>query len=367
MRKPPIQLTDTQIQDIITLYVYEKQSARQIAKIFNCDGKTITGILHKNNINVIRHPSMVTKLSKVSELSIIQDYNSGLFTIVKLAKKYQISRAVIYQILNNNRINHTANFDLLSKYTLNKHYFDYIDTEDKAYFLGLLYADGNNYTKHGRIAISLQEEDKYILDRFNQVIQSNRSLTLRERNSKNSKHKNQYRLDIVNRYMSDKLNLLGCINAKSLTLKFPTEQQVPTHLLRHFIRGLWDGDGCISVLTSDTHKRYFRSSITSTLDVCQNLQYILLNTFHINSSIRDYTCNNITKNLNIAGFINNSVFLSWLYKDCNFYLERKMQKYLLGIKEAEKIGKDYSNTINLAILAFRPAAVDTFNTSTCSN
>lgn len=364
MRKQPIKLTDGQINDIVSLYVNDKKSARSIAKLFKCDAKTITSILRKNNISIIHRPS---KIAQLPEQEILQNYHSKLFSITDLANKYNTSRAMIYKILSQHNIQHTANFDLLSKYTLNKLYFDNIDTEDKAYFLGLLYADGNNYTKNGRIAISLQEEDKYILESFNKAVKSNRGLTLRERNSKNNKHKNQYRLDIVNRYMSEQLDKLGCVNAKSLTLRFPTEQQVPTYLLRHFIRGLWDGDGCISVLTSDTYKRHFRSSITSTLNVCQNIQYILLNTFNINSSIRDYSCNNITKNLNISGFINNSIFLSWLYQDCNFYLERKMQKYLLGIKEAEKIGKDYSNTINLEVLAFRPSTAWAFNTSRTSN
>lgn len=353
MRKPPTKLTSSQINDIISLYINDKKSARSIAKLFKCDTKTITSVLRKNNINIIHRPS---KIIQLSEQEILQNYHSKLFSITDLAKKHNTSRAMIYKILNKHNIQHTANFDLLSKYTLNKCYFDNIDSEDKAYFLGLLYADGNNYTKTGRISISLQEQDKHILESFNNQIQANRSLTLRNRNLKNNKHKNQYRLDIVNKYMSEKLDNLGCINAKSLTLKFPSDTQVPTQLLRHFIRGMWDGDGSIIVLTSDNYKRYFRSSITSTLNVCQNIQYILLNTFNIKSSIIDYTCNNTTKSLVVSGFANNSIFLSWLYKDCIFYLERKMQKYLLGMEESIKIGKDCSNNIDLETLAFRPPA-----------
>ena len=364
MRKSPIRLTSSQINDIVSLYINDKKSARSIAKLFKCDTKTITSILRKNNISVVHRPS---KIAQLPEQEILQNYHSKLFSITALANKHNTSRAMIYKILKQNNIQHNADFDLLSKYTLNKYYFDQIDTEDKAYFLGLLYADGNNYTKHGRIAISLQAGDKYILEIFNQQIQSNRKLTLRERNSKNSKHKNQYRLDIVNRYMSDKLNLLGCTNAKSLILKFPTEKQVPTYLLRHFIRGMWDGDGCVSVLASSTHKRYFRSSITSTFSVCASIQYILKQTFDINSSIKHYSCNSITKNLDISGFANNSIFLSWLYKDAQFYLQRKMDKYISGIIEASKIGLNYSNKLDLDILAFRPTTADAFNTSRSSD
>lgn len=43
----------------------------------------------------------------------------------------------------------------------------------------------------------------------------------------------------------DDLKQLGCIERKSLILKFPTEEQVPFDLLHHFIRGYFDGDGSI--------------------------------------------------------------------------------------------------------------------------
>ena len=38
--------------------------------------------------------------------------------------------------------------------------------------------------------------------------------------------------------------------AKTFTLRFPTENQVPKELLRHFIRGYFDGDGCVSFYTN---------------------------------------------------------------------------------------------------------------------
>ena len=50
------------------------------------------------------------------------------------------------------------------KYTLDESYFDQIDTEEKAYFLGLLYADGCNYEKKNTISIGLQDKDILILE-----------------------------------------------------------------------------------------------------------------------------------------------------------------------------------------------------------
>lgn len=315
MRKLPIKLTGGQINDIISLYINDKKSARSIAKLFKCDAKTITSVLRKNNISIIHRPSKITQLP---EQEILQNYHSKLFSITDLANKYNTSRAMIYKILNQHNIQHIANFDLLSKYTLNKYYFDNIDNEDKSYFLGLLYADGNNYTKNGRIAISLQEQDKYILDEFNKRINSNRPISFRDRKSKNIKHKNQYRLDIVNRYMSNALSNLGCINNKSLILEFPNNKQVPKHLLHHFIRGMIDGDGCISL-----SQNRLRVTLTSTLSFCQSLQLLMLNSLNISSCITNRK-NNTKPTRQICFSGNNAItFLNFIYNNANIYLLRK--------------------------------------------
>ena len=74
---------------------------------------------------------------------------------------------------------------MANKYTFNKDYFERIDSKDKAYFLGLLYADGCNSIsatkQHHTIVLNLQEKDKDILDIFNKYINSNKPLTYRPR------------------------------------------------------------------------------------------------------------------------------------------------------------------------------------------
>lgn len=46
------------------------------------------------------------------------------------------------------------------KYDVDDAYFDIIDTQDKTYFLGLLYADGCNYENQGVIKIDLIQDNK---------------------------------------------------------------------------------------------------------------------------------------------------------------------------------------------------------------
>ena len=118
----------------------------------------------------------------------------------------------------------------------NDDYFEKIDTEDKAYFLGLLFADGNIYTKRHRVQITLVNEDAYILKKFADCIGYTGKMYIdREKYSK---------LILPSKKMCDDLTKLGCTATKSLSLKFPSG--VPKHLLHHFIRGCFDGDGHVS-------------------------------------------------------------------------------------------------------------------------
>lgn len=86
---------------------------------------------------------------------------------------------------------------MAKKYTFNKNYFEKIDSEDKAYFLGLLYADGCNSTSatqnHASIVLNLQEGDKEILEKFMKYINSNKPLLYRP---KQENHNPQYRFVI---------------------------------------------------------------------------------------------------------------------------------------------------------------------------
>lgn len=54
------------------------------------------------------------------------------------------------------------------------------------------------------------------------------------------------RMHLISKHFKTRLCELGCIPNKSLILKFPDENLVPKNLIKHFIRGYFDGDGCIS-------------------------------------------------------------------------------------------------------------------------
>ena len=138
-----------------------------------------------------------------------------------------------------------------SPYTCNYHYFDFIDTEEKAYWLGFLAADGwigkNDKANAGVVGVELQYGDINHLKKFNKAIQGNYKITDRWKTcsiSTNKEKKNHTCvLRIFSLTMYNALVNLGFTNNKSFDYSIPL---IPQELIRHFIRGYFDGNGCFS-------------------------------------------------------------------------------------------------------------------------
>lgn len=122
----------------------------------------------------------------------------------------------------------------------NHNYFKFINTEEKAYILGFLYADGYNSDK--QVIIVQLEQDVDILEKINRALNADNQI-IRDVQKVNNKIK--CRLCYSSVEMCTDLANLGCFRNKSLTCTFPTF--LDKSLIRHFIRGYFDGDGCVWV------------------------------------------------------------------------------------------------------------------------
>jgi len=265
------------------------------------------------------------------EQEMIVSYLGGV-SMTQLAKLYNVSRYVIADRLDKNNVaQYKHGYFLRICKDINEHYFDVIDTEEKAYFLGLLYADGCNHNldKKKKISISLQAEDKPILELFSQAILGGMHLNFIKRRA--ATHQDQYALNIHSSIISNKLAELGCTARKSLTLKFP-EWLIDLELQRHFIRGYFDGDGTVGSYKRKDRKDgidYF-AEIVSTLDFCTSISNIINKNAEVNVLLRlsDPKHNSITNKLYIRGNLQIVKFLDWLYRDAKVYLPRKYNKYI---------------------------------------
>lgn len=191
--------------------------------------------------------------------------------------------------------------------------FERIDTEEKAYWLGFLYADG--YVNDRQIELTLKAEDLEHIKKFKAFTKSEHKISYR-------KEINAYRITICSPKIALDLMNLGCTQAKSLTLTFPTKEQVPEHLVHHFMRGYFDGDGCISY-----GQGQYRLCILGTDIFLDKYEDYILNTLNrTNRNKRKY--NGLASSIQYAGTEQVYKIYNFLYKNATIYLERKYNKFL---------------------------------------
>jgi hypothetical protein len=251
----------------------------------------------------------------------------------KIAISYKVCSHTIRKILKKCNIKTRGYLGFITK---DNSYFEKIDSQNKAYFLGLLYADGCNHEKG--FDIFLQEPDKSILIKLKRDIGFSRKLHLRRRISKNRQH--MYGMSICGVKFSKDLSLLGCFPRKSLTLKFPTSKQVPYYLIHHFLRGYFDGDGGVYL---DKKTKYLSADICSSFEFCDSLKTLLKNDYNISSCIYKKSNNKIHV-LIISGNKNIYKFFHLIYKDANIFLSRKFKRFVKGMESRkQRVIKFFNN------------------------
>ena len=265
------------------------------------------------------------RLSHQEKNELFKMFETGDYTGTKLSEIFNVTPNAVCSLLKRNGYKSKSPSELKRKYPIQEDFFDKIDTEEKAYILGLLYADGYNNTDRNSVSLGLKETDKEVLDKITALIQPTKPLQYINMSSQRNKEgfensKNQYRLVIANKHISERLIYLGCSKAKTHNLTSPTEEQVPSHLIRHFVRGYFDGDGSVS---GDKQKQF---CFVGTIDFLLPLQQILVKELNFSKTKLDRRHkdrdNNI-RSLRYCGVNQCITFRDWLYKDATIYLERK--------------------------------------------
>ena len=85
-----------------------------------------------------------------------------------------------------------------------------------------------------------------------------------------NKEYKSYGIDLYNPILALDLKNLGLYPNKSLTITFPNETILPKQYIYDFIRGYFDGDGCI--MTSETSKHKLQISIIGSKSFIESLK-----------------------------------------------------------------------------------------------
>jgi hypothetical protein len=255
----------------------------------------------------------------------VQMYNAGKNT-TQIAEALHRDRHAVSRNLKKRGVDvKPTQFTQISK-DFDKKYFDKIDTEQKAYILGLLFADGT-CNKYGSTSIQLQECDKYILDEIKAEMKHGGKIIriAQKQNFKEcKKSKTRYRFTASCKYMTEKLIQMGMRSKEHIP-------EMPKEMIPHFLRGNFDGDGCIYVPEKPRSKSdglfYFMGEQSFCADIVKYCR---------ENNICDFTkidkrkgIYQIRKSGNKQAMKN---MYGLLYKNAKIYMKRKKEKWDLYMK-----------------------------------
>lgn len=253
-------------------------------------------------------------------------YNNKDKTFKEISLELNVSKRSISRVLKEENIN----TKLKNRYTLNEDYFNIIDTEAKAYILGFIYADGfvgdDNFNN---VVISINDLD--ILQEIVKEIEFSGDIR-RSKKGGFANSKEGYCLNFSSKKMATQLRKLGLYPNKSLTMtKLPN---IGNNLIRHFIRGYFDGDGSIVLSHNSSYYRYNKKVIKyiyptycfmilgTELFLKDILKYSELKYAKItNTKTEEIKCIKISAKREFENIF------KYLYEDSTIRLERKYNKW----------------------------------------
>ncbi len=204
-------------------------------------------------------------------------------------------------------------------YKLNAHAFDEITTQEQAYWLGYLYADG--YVGRNRtLAVRLKRADAQHLFRLRDFLQSESPIK-ENVHYIGDKGYPQAHVEFTDQHLAARLQEIG------IRVGRPDAQTmidaIPEHLYRHWLRGQIDGDGCIMC---PKPKHALIISLTSQEAMLIHVRRIIASHLGLNPNLAIRRVNNEQIFCLIyGGNICALAVASWIYKDATVFLPRKYE------------------------------------------
>ena len=280
---------------------------------------------------------------------IFNEYMQGISAAV-ITKKYKIQYNNIKKIIESKGNKMRSQSQANRRYIFNHNFFEKIDKEQKAYYLGFIITDG--YVGDKDVVLELKSVDKHIIETFVASINGNNKVheIIRESNSFSKKGCITSRLNFRSEKMVNDLKCLGIKRGKTYNITVPT---LPCHLERHFWRGVLDGDGYVSCINRKhryitskgekkvSYSKYLETGICGHINtVTAFVEFLHKNNIKTSKIFPDHTIFSVR----LKNATEGHKFLNLIYTDSDpkLRLKRKFAKYqeYLEYKKINKKSKD---------------------------
>lgn len=313
------------LEDIKRMWVYENKTLSYISKELGFSVKTIHKPIKENSwFRCFRDKKWLEKKhygERKNTVEMAEEANCAVDSIRDWMNHYNIP--VSMEIANDSK----------RKYALNHDYFKKIDTEEKAYWLGFLAADGYVSREGGVVIVVLSEKDIDHLKKFTKAIETNTPIIQYKQkfDSKREKEYNMCKIAISSIRFHDNIVDKGITPIKMMDKRIP---DIEERWYKHFIRGYYDGDGSISFVKRKKVREWkSQTTHTSTLEGSVRI----VGTFKLLNWIVDVSEPFVGRKSKISE--KKTIFsisasdgtmiklLNWLYSNSTVFLSRKYGKY----------------------------------------
>lgn len=245
-------------------------------------------------------------------LNAVEYFQRNKISITKCAKMFNIHRETLAKYLNEYELHEDRR-----SYNVNQDYFETIDTEEKAYWLGFITADGCIKEDNNQLSIGLSRKDINHLQKYRQALNAEHPIKLETSKVKGKEYETCY-VRIQNKKIYDDLLNLNIEPKKSMN-EIPAN--ISEELIPHYIRGMFDGDGWLS-WNNNCSEIGFGMGYDILEFIKENVQ--------TSANVKEY---NILPYKSIFRYrITSKVeirkMLSYMYSNATIYLDRKYEKYL---------------------------------------
>lgn len=237
------------------------------------------------------------------------DYNN--LTIDEITKKYKLNCKTIWSYARKLSINRPVGSKRIN--SVDDSYFSK-ESSNMYYILGLIYTDGN-LPINNKNSFIISNTDKKLLEDIKLELKFSGKIIEETHNVYNKKI---YKLQVTSEQIRKDLENFGLHPNKTFDLKFPN---IPENYIRDFIRGLWDGDGSVSLVKPKNKPSYLLISNF----VCANEEFIkdVLKFLPIGKKkIYSRTRKNILYSINLRAFDSIKI-KNFLYYDNCLCMKRK--------------------------------------------
>jgi len=306
---------DHLVEEILTR-LNEGKTLIEITKELNVPFTSIYSMMRRNGYI---KPKRWQKETSDKEKNIIDNLVKEKLSSKKIAEitniPYNRVKEYIKEKYPNYKPYKSTNRKRAAKYNIDARYFRDINTEEKAYWLGFIFADGN--LAPNKLTIRLSKKDEDLLYSFVKAIRYDGPVKQEKKTTNQKKDAETAVVQINCTEMVRDLSLYIPIGKKSDIIQVPNIDQ---RLLNHFIRGYFDGDGYV------VKKRKNIGFVGNIIFLSQ-----LRSIFEINklSTSKDGYLKKYNKTYGELryGKIVGSRIMDWMYANSSVYLKRKFDDF----------------------------------------